>query len=326
MRKVCVKQCLGLIAVYPFLLLMRTDIGAAQLEPTNLLARYLFQTNGNDCLGKSAPFVLTNSTFTHEVLFVQGSYASYVSAPSLNIGHSSVYLGSPILSDLDYRSFTVGFDFYPVGKGVPKPKPLLNRFEKTLDNLMGGRYRQWFARGDWGGRNILTGGISCRWLGFNRAYNHLTITLNNQDFTHEFTSTVVEPNRWHHVICSVNLQKKRILTWFDGRKLDDIMLSDDFKLDVIGSKYEETDREFTFINFSNGSVFYGYAADLKIFNQALTEAELAAESTEAFANLPGFPLRSSPFPIVILIPVAGALLVAFWILWRIRERRSTLPS
>jgi hypothetical protein len=81
----------------------------------------------------------------------------------------------------------------------------------------------------------------------------------------------VEPGRWHNLICSVDLQRRKILTMFDGHPLEAITLPPDFKLEVAGSPGDATEREFPFDDHSNGSVFFGYAAHLKILGRALAE-------------------------------------------------------
>jgi len=47
-------------------------------------------------------------------------------------------------------------------------------------------------------------------------------------------------------------------------------LDNNFTLQILGSTAIETDKEFTFTNYSNGNVFYGYADNLKVYNKALS--------------------------------------------------------
>jgi len=83
----------------------------------------------------------------------------------------------------------------------------------------------------------------------------LNLTLNNQAFVHRFNRVAVKPGHWHHVACSFDLARKQITTIFDGRILKPINLPADFKLGVIGSPLKDNDQEFTFANYSNGTVF-----------------------------------------------------------------------
>src|SRR5262249_30761031 len=141
-----------------------------------------------------------------------------------------------------------------------------------------GRYSRWrgFDQNVFITDNIFTGGYHYRWFGINREDGFLHITLNNQAFVHPFENVPVRPGHWHNILCSVDLRRRQILTLFDGRALEPIDLPSNFKAEVIGSSEEATDRQFTFANYSNGSVFYGFAANLKIFGHALSQTELAA--------------------------------------------------
>jgi len=292
--------------------LMCLPFSAMAASADDLIAHYRFQTNGDDSLGKHPGFIIPNATYPHSVLYVNAGYESFIPAPP-GVGRAPVFRGSPVLTNLDYQLFTVSLDFHPLPERAPKPKRSLNKFERTLDDLSRGRYRRWFGKGDWGKHNILTGGESYRWIGFNRADNSLNLTLNNQQFTHQFKGISVKVNRWHHLICSVNVAKKQILTWFDGKPLETISLPQDFKFDVAGSANEADDPVFTFVNFSNGTFFHGYAADLKIFGRALTEPELAAVSVQALAEMPTFPSSSSSSPTIVLVVAIGVL--AGFLVW-----------
>jgi hypothetical protein len=288
-----------------------------------LIAHYRFDTNGNDSLGRSPTFVVTNgdqvsrgltafvvvtnAPFTNGVLYVNGQYD-----PN---GHFVNYLGTAPMGELRYESFTVALDFYPLPRkrGRANFKPI----ETKLDTWTGGRYARWL--GFDGNRdnteNILTGGYGYRWIGFNRRHGVLNLTLNNQRFVRQFAAAPVKPSRWHNLICSVDLQRKKILTFFDGQPLDAITLPADFKLEVIGSPAEAEDREFTFSNLSNGSVFFGYAAHLKILGRALTEAELASLYNESVRERPKFPQAVFDWwPVVVIVAVAGvAVLLIVWL-------------
>jgi hypothetical protein len=289
-----------------------------------LLAHYRLDTNGLDSLGKSPPFVVTNgdqlrggatfpaffkvtkAPFTNGVLYVDGRYE-----PN---GIHENYMGTAPIKNLRYESFTVSLDFYPLRK--KRSRFDFYSLENKLDLWTGGRYARWFG---FDGNvlntdNILTGGYSYRWIGFNRTHGLLNLTLNNQAFVHEYKGAAMRPGRWHNLICSVDLQQRKIFTMFDGQLLEAIALPADFKLSIVGSRDDARDREFTFGNYSNGSVFYGYAAHLKILGRALTEMELASLYGENATERPNFPAPRFPWLVVILgLAVAG--LVLFLFLW-----------
>jgi len=210
----------------------------------DLIAHYRFDTNGSDSLGRSPPFVVTNgdqsragvtyaaafavtnAPFTNGVLYVNGRYE-----PN---GHFVNYLGTAPIKDLRYESFTVGLDFYPLPK--KRSRYSFNRLEAKLDSWTRGRYARWrgIDANLYNTDNILTGGYSYRWIGFNREDGLLNLTLNNQSFAHRFKDVAVKPGRWHNLICSVDLQRRKILTMFDGHPLEAITLPSDFKLEVAG--------------------------------------------------------------------------------------------
>ncbi len=147
------------------------------------------------------------------------------------------------ISGFDYRAFSVSLDFYSMDFSKP---------------------------------NILTGGTSYRWFGLRYNNGNLQLTLNNQRYVHTFTNTSLEANNWHNVVCSFDLENKKIITMLDGEVLPEILLDSDFQLNIIGSGSEDFDKKFTFTNYSNGSVFYGYVDNLMIYNRALSEAEIQA--------------------------------------------------
>ena len=157
----------------------------------DLIANYRFDTNGNDLLGRNSPFVVTtedflrlakiapfftvtNSPFSNGVLYVNGRYE-----PN---GHFAHYLGTDIIKDLRYDSFSVSFDFYP----LPRKRGMssLSSLEQKLDLWTRGRYSRWrgFDQNVFRTDNILTGGYHYRWFGINREDGFLHITLNNQAF------------------------------------------------------------------------------------------------------------------------------------------------
>src|SRR5436190_18183219 len=262
-----------------------------------LIAYYPLRTNAEDRLGKNGKFI-NPMTFSNGVLYVDGQYSYPPSAPG--IGGPPVFRGTPVFDTLNYNSFTIALDFYPLRQRRAKPRKSLNGVEQALDSITRGYYRQWSAQDDPGRCNILTGGESYRWIGFNRTGNLLNLTLNNQRFKHRFEGVPVKPHRWHHIICSVDITKRQILTWLDEKQLETVKLPEDFKFEVIGSPSDARERAFTFANFSNGSVFYGYAAELQIFGRALTDAELATASAAALEQMPAFPAPASAWPMFLL--------------------------
>ena len=303
----------------------------AALPGADLIAHYRFDTNGNDALGRSPPFVVdlddlsraglaftttpgvTNSPFIHGVLYVSGRYE-----PN---GQRVNYLSTAPIGDLRYESFTVSLDFYP----LPTPRGL-TKLEAILDSWTRGFYARCIGldRNVSNAQNLLTGGYSYRWFGLNREHGVLNLTLNNQAFLHPYNTAAVKPGQWHNLICSFDLQRRQIRTMFDGQLLEPITLPPDFKLHVIGTSFDAADGEFTFANYSNGSVFFGYAAHFRILARALAEPELASLYSELSSELPNFPARHFPWvSVLLLMALAGPI---FLFLLRLRKRLRSAPN
>ncbi len=126
---------------------------------------------------------------------------------------------------------------------------------------------------EWG-EAILYGGSAYRWLGFDRVDDRLRITLNNHNRAFDFPDSRLASNQWHRLVCSFDLANQSIITVLDGVRLADIQLQN-FRFEVIGTEYEGWDKVFCFEDYSVGSTFHGFADNLKVFNQALTPAEIA---------------------------------------------------
>lgn len=294
----------------PWLCLLLLTV-AAHANPTNdLLAHFRLETDGQDSLGRSPPAELRNAAIREGSLFLNGCYE--------NRGGGNGFRATFPIRRLDYKSFTVALDFYPLSF---QPDRNLNAVERKLDFLTFGGYWRWLGPKRSDNANILTGGTSHRWLGCRCETNTLQLTLNNQAFVHVFSSTEVSANRWHNLICSVDLDAGIILTQLDGQLLEAIHLPPDFKLNIIGAEAEPTDGNFSFANYSNGSAFYGHAAHLKVFGRALDKRELDAlyvsSTSERAALQPKQPAPSLPSAAV--LSTVG-LLLALTLAWFIRKR------
>jgi hypothetical protein len=87
-----------------------------------------------------------------------------------------------------------------------------------------------------------------------------------------------------------------------------VKLPDNFRLEIIGSSDDESDREFTFTDYSKGSVAFGYAASLKIIQGALSEFEMANLSALFPKECAAFTPRPS-HPWHIILTILGVLVV-----------------
>lgn len=152
------------------------------------------------------------------------------------------FTASARITGFSYSSFTVAFDFKPLNFGYPHS-------------------------------TFLSGGPSYRWIGFeNDSQGHLHLTLNNSNRRYAFTN-VLESNRWHTVVCAVDLPSQQIVTFLDGQQLPDIVLAG-FQFEVVGTALEEWDKVFSFWNDGDGSHFAGFADNLRVYRRALSPAEI----------------------------------------------------
>jgi len=295
-----------------FGILLLLSITAHANPDDHLLAHFRLEKDAQDSPGRNPPADLRNTHFREGTLFLNGCYE--------NRGGGDGYRATFPIQRLDYGSFTVALDFCPLSF---QPNRNLNAVERKLDFLTFGYYWRWFGSKRSDNANILTGGTSYRWLGFRCETNTLQLTLNNQAFVHVFGSTGVEVKRWHSLICSVDLHAGTILTLLDGQLLETIQLPPDFKLNIIGAEAEPTDGNFSFANYSNGSVFYGHAAHLKVFRRALDRQELAdlhaAATSERAALKPKDPGTSLLW--AAMLSTAGLLLMLTLILLCRRRSR-----
>jgi hypothetical protein len=220
-------------------MLLGTCQAADKSQPVPL-AHFRFNGDAKDENKENPEFELKNTQFKDNALFLNGHYEF----GSLEDGYRAV-CETP---KLDYTKFTVVFRFKP------------EKFD--LDQT-----------------NLITGGTSSRWFGMNRsAAGNLTITLNNQDFSHEIKDAALEKGKWTTIACGVDVSNRKIVVYLNGKKIASIDLPKDFKLEEIDSDSNASDRYWSFTNYSNGDAFHGLVDELIIFGKML--------STEEFEKIP----------------------------------------
>jgi hypothetical protein len=200
-----------------------------------VIADYTFEGTGNDSVSNSFPMQLINTEFVNGTLFLNGLY---------ELGDTNGFRAIAMINGFSYNSFAVALDFNPIAFGTNQ-------------------------------NNILMGGAGYRWLGYDYNAGHLEITWNNHGSNHLFTNSVVVTNQWQKLVCSVDLVQDRIITFLNGTRLEDILLPPGFQFNVQGTPNEPNEKNFTFTDYANGQVFYGYADNLLVFGGALTPAEIA---------------------------------------------------
>jgi hypothetical protein len=206
------------------------------------LAHFTLADGPLDSLGKSGPADLDGVTFAGGALVLDGIYEyQTVSAPP------EPYRGIFRIPGLDYHSFGVAVEF--------KPDLQANY-------------------------TLLVGGTSYRWLALRNSGGRLALTLNNGASFHPFATADILPHQWNSVVCSVDLGSKRISTLLNGHPLEEVVLPDNFVLEVEGSFAVETDKLFTFTDYSYAGTFTGAAKELRVFARALTATELQHAGSE----------------------------------------------
>ncbi len=230
-----------------------------------LIANYKLDIDSNDSSNTSESIYLKETKFCKNnqdenckdkhALYLNGRYE--YGGEDIDDG----YVATAHLRQFEYNNFTVALDFYAYD------------FE-----------------GDH--RTILVGGTSYRWFSIRRGNDgNLELTLNNQDKIIEPSNGgkwKLETDKWYRVICSVNLNDKKVLTMLVFNPYDsdkqavqefsshEHRLADGFKLEVISSPAESTDKNISFTNYSDGSVFHGLVRHLRVYSKPLTNNEMKA--------------------------------------------------
>jgi len=72
------------------------------------------------------------------------------------------------------------------------------------------------------------------------------------------------------------LASRRAIVYVNGNRIAQLDLPPGFALDVVGSDWEASDKQWLFTNYSNGSVFHGFVSDLIIYDKLLSDREFRA--------------------------------------------------
>lgn len=213
--------------------------------PKDLLGDYRFDGDGSDASHTSPPFVFKGVSFKKGTLYLDGRYEH---------GPRNGYRAVADVPGLTYDAFTISLEFNPIFCGEK---------EGFLPRLLGREHTD----------DIVIGGTSHRWFVLGTSVNRdLGVFFNNMDDGQAFPNVRVKENRWNRVVCCVDLKKSLVRTFFNGTRLEDIHLPPDFVLDVHPS---DKDEQLTFTNYSDGSAFYGYVDNLRIWGRALEDEEVA---------------------------------------------------
>jgi hypothetical protein len=201
------------------------------------VAHFRFNGTARDRSVGNAQFDLKHTEFKENALYLNGTYY---------LLNDAAICKTP---QLNYRSFTVALKF-------------------KAEEFHPGRLSH--------ASNIFTGGTYFRWFGLNRSpAGNLTITLNNREFSHEIKETPLVKGRWTAVACGVDLSRRKVIVYLDGKKVDEIGLPQGFQLEVLKSNLKDQDKVWSFTNYGNGDTFHGLVSELIIFDGMLPGAEFA---------------------------------------------------
>lgn len=152
------------------------------------------------------------------------------------------YIAEAFIPNLNYSNFTVAVDFAPC----------------SVDSSHS---------------TILSGGPGYRWLTVGvDPWGRLQLELNNGNYLYSFTNQI-SSNRWHTLVCSVELAEQRIVVFLDRRQVDVVPLFN-FTFNSIGTDYEWSDKTFLFRDLGDATILCGYVDNLRIYDRALTAAEV----------------------------------------------------
>jgi len=199
-------------------------------------ARFQFDGSAEDTGAGKARFELTNTEFIADALYLNGVYE--------HGGDDDGYRALCHMPEFDYRPFSVALRF---------------KAEKF----------------DGSNSNLLTAGTSFRWFGLSRSRDgNLVVTFNNQREHHVIPDTMLETNRWTVVACSVDPARGKVLVSVDRARPHEIELAKGFAFEVAESGSRDSDKNWGFTNYSNGTTFHGLVDELLIYDQPLSVEEI----------------------------------------------------
>lgn len=205
----------------------------------SLLGQYLFNGNSFDSTGKNGSFNLSNTSFKNGALYLNGIYEYSLK--------SNGYRAETGARNLSYDHFTVALTF-------KADKFSNDQWETPL--VVGGDWHRWFV--------------------LKRSHEgKLAVTLNNHinNYTTNL-NTRINPGMWNTVVCGIDVAKRQLTAYMNGKLMIDVNLPSDFKFTVADSDEKLSDKKWTFTNYSNGTVFNGLIDAFSYYDRKLTNKEM----------------------------------------------------
>jgi hypothetical protein len=209
-------------------------------DPPSPIAHYRFNGNAKNDGSSKVLFKLKNTEFKPGGLYLNGIFWDQFSDKP-----PEGYLALFLTKSLDYNHFTVAVRF---------------KASEFSDKKS----------------TILMGGEKWRWIGIQRSKaGNLALSLNNHKLTREFKGATLEKGKWTVVACSVDIAKRKIVAFVDGKNVGKIDLPVNFQLDVLKDPNPDQYKEWVFTDFSNGHTFHGLVGEFIVYDVALSGKETA---------------------------------------------------
>lgn len=225
----------------------REKPGAARVEDTNQprpYARFTFEDDEDENLGAGkATLLRRHAPVCSGAVHLNGVYP-------LGAKDTPASVVTVRTRDLVYDGFTVAVRFRADGFAPPRHP------SQHHPVVVAGQAYRWFA------------------LSRNAAGN-LVVELNQGRPSFEVKAAPVEAGRWAALACSVDVPRRRVLVFADGRKALDAKLPPDFEWKVAAGDAREADKVWLFVNYANGLTFRGEVDELLIYDTALNADQLA---------------------------------------------------
>jgi hypothetical protein len=153
--------------------------------------------------------------------------------------------------DLDYRRFTVAVRLQPDEFGNQP-----NNWAFTQDTLLvGGRSGRWFAVGV-------------------RPDGRLHFGIDGLGFAN--SRAILTPGEWVTLAVTCDQEARKAELFLNGESVAKLDIKPDAKLEVIGTHWEKSDKEWLFVHYGTGNTLKGAVDELAVYNGVLTAKEIAA--------------------------------------------------
>jgi hypothetical protein len=179
------------------------------------------------------------------------------------------YIGTATLTNATIRDKALYFDGkYRVPAATFWPRAFRYQQFTVVTKLQPGNFTNEIA--------LLVGGTAHRWLALKADYRgQVKLSLNNSDFRQVIERVKVKKGEWITLAVSFDLQTLKIVVYANGVRVSQILLPQGFVLAVVNdAKWRDSDKVWTFTDFSSGDTFQGLVAGLLTFDTVLSDDQV----------------------------------------------------